>query len=434
MEQSNNIQSNSINKRNKSSKKWAVVVLFLIVAGVGYWYFFGQESPTPPPVIRYGVLDTGDIVRSISATGTIQATKTVQVGSQVSGTIRALYCDFNSRVTAGMIVAQLDPTFYEAAVKEAEANHERAKSELENAKNEAKRADELVKKDLISRAEFELAQTKVNSLTASLSQTRAALDRARVNLSYTTIRSPISGTVVSRNVDVGQTVAASLNAPVLFTIAEDLSKMEVLVSVDEADVGEVQSGQAARFTVDAFPGEMFKGNVSMVRISPTTLQNVVTYSVIVSASNDSLRLLPGMTATTTIINQSKEHVLRVPSAALRFKPPVTDTDAVRHTGSPKHSNVANMSSRERKNGNNESFGVVFKKKIGSQKDKQLPLEPIRIKTGLTDGNYTEIFIEGSSLSIGDSIAVGTIILENKSSTSNTNPLSQRPSGRGMRRL
>ncbi len=428
MEQKNLNQAITAKKRKKSVRKWVTIILLLVIAGSGYWYFFMQEEPAPKPIIRYGAVDKGDVIKSISATGTLQATKTVQVGSQVSGTIRALYCDFNSHVNAGMVVAQLDPTFYQAAVKEAEANHERAKSELENAKTEANRANELVKKDLISRAEYDVATTKVNSLNASLSQTRAALDRARVNLSYTTIRSPISGTVVSRNVDVGQTVAASLNAPVLFTIAEDLSKMEVQVSVDEADVGEVKSGQSATFTVDAFSGETFNGSVSMVRISPTTLQNVVTYSVIVSASNKDLKLLPGMTATTTIISESKEDILRVPAAALRFKPPVSDTGK-------RSGRQGSGIGGEHKRGGSENFGMIFKKKTITKDSKESPYEPVRVRTGLTDGNYTEILIEGSTLSVGDSIAVGSIVIGNKPTTSGSNPLNQQqPGGRAMRRM
>jgi HlyD family secretion protein len=431
MEQKTLEQNIKSKKRKKSLRRWISVFLLLVVAAVGYRYFFMQEEVQPKPIIKYGVVDTGDVIRSISSTGTLQATKTVQVGSQVSGTIRALYCDFNSHVKAGMVVAQLDPTFYQAAVKEAEANYERAKSELENAKTEVNRANELVKKDLISKAEYEVATTKVNSLTASLSQTKAALDRSKVNLGYTTIRSPISGTVVSRNVDVGQTVAASLNAPVLFTIAEDLQKMEVQVNVDEADVGQVKTGQEATFTVDAFPGETFKGNVSMVRISPTTLQNVVTYTVVVAAPNDSLKLLPGMTATTTIISEARSNVLRVPTAALRFKPPVTDTS--KHNGRPGGMNGNRMGGGKR--GGGENFGVIFKKKNLSKDSKDFPFEPVRVKTGLNDGNYTEVIIEGASLSIGDSIAIGSITMGSKAPTA-TNPLNQQQPGanRAMRRM
>jgi HlyD family secretion protein len=429
MEQKTLEQNIKSRKRKKSLRRWISIIFILIVATGGYWYFFMQEEIQPKPIIKYGIVDTGDVIKSISSTGTLQATKTVQVGSQVSGTIRALYCDFNSHVKAGMVIAQLDPTFYEAAVKEAEANYERAKAELENATNEANRSSELFKKDLISKSEYDAATTKVNSLTASLSQTKAALDRSRVNLGYTTIRSPISGTVVSRNVDVGQTVAASLNAPVLFTIAEDLSKMEVQVNVDEADVGQVKSGQEATFTVDAFPGEAFKGSVSMVRISPTTLQNVVTYTVVVAAPNDSLKLLPGMTATTTIISEARSNVLRVPSAALRFKPPVTDTS--KQTGRPGGMN--NRKGMGKRSG--ENFGVIFKKKSNPKDSKDFPFEPIRVKTGLNDGNYTEVIIEDASLSIGDSIAVGSITVGSKTPPTGANPLNQQQQGgRGMRRL
>lgn len=430
MEQKTLEQNIKSKKRKKSLRRWISIILLLIIAACGYWYFFMKEEVQPRPIIKYAVVDTGDVIKSISSTGTLQATKTVQVGSQVSGTIRALYCDFNSHVQAGMVVAQLDPTFYQAAVKEAEANYERAKAELENAKSEASRSSELFKKDLISKSEYDAATTKVNSLNASLSQTKAALDRSKVNLGYTTIRSPISGTVVSRNVDVGQTVAASLNAPVLFTIAEDLSKMEVQVNVDEADVGQVKSGQEATFTVDAFPGETFKGSVSMVRISPTTLQNVVTYTVVVAAPNDSLKLLPGMTATTTIISEARSNVLRVPTAALRFKPPVTDTS--KRAGGSGIMDGSRTGSSKR---GGDNFGVIFKKKDLPKDSKDFPFEPIRVQTGLNDGNYTEVITKGASLGVGDSIAIGSVIMGNKPTSTSTNPLNQQqPGGRGMRRM
>lgn len=395
-------------KRKKKIRKWICLFVLLLLAFGAYWYFFLQTEPPAKPIIRYGTIDRGDIVKSITSTGTLQATKTVQVGSQVSGTIKELRADYNSHVSKGQIVAIIDPTFYEAAVKQAEANYEKALADLDNIKRDAARSEELFQKDLISKQDNDLAQTKVKTSAAGTKQLLAALDQVRVNRSYTIIRAPISGTVVSRNVDVGQTVAASLNAPVLFTIAEDLTKMELQASVDEADVGQVKKNQEVSYNVDAFPGQKFAGTVSMVRINPTTQQNVVTYTVIVSTENPELKLLPGMTATAIIVSDKREDVLRIPASAIRFKPPITnDTSSKNFAGK----GVGRM----KRNSGDESSAVVYKKKASANSHESV-YEPVRFHTGISDGAYTEIILEGNTLSAGDSVAIGILLPPSKTSS------------------
>ncbi len=316
-----------INIRRKKSKKIIYAVLILALIGLGVWYFFLRPEPAQVPVIRFTALDKGDITKSVTATGTLQATKTVQVGSQVSGTINALHADFNTRVTKGQLVAELDPTFYNASVKAATANHARAKADLDNAARNEARAKQLFTQNLISKADYDISETALADAKATVQQMQASLDQANVNLSYTKIHAPISGVVTQRSVDVGQTVAASLNAPVLFIIAEDLTEMEVQANVDEADIGQVKQGEDVSFTVDAFSGEKFHGIVKLVRLNPVIQSNVVTYTVIISAQNKEEKLFPGMTATVTITNSAVQDALRVPTAATRFTPPSADNNA-----------------------------------------------------------------------------------------------------------
>lgn len=395
------------NKRRRHSRRWIITGLVFIAVAVALWFFVFRPEGEKKVIIRYAAVERGDIVKSITATGQLQATKTVQVGSQISGAIQELNADFNSRVTKGQLIVVINPTFYEASVKEAEANNIRATAEVDIAEREAKRAQELFDRDLLSKAEYDVATTKLRTSRAALSQTAAALARARVNLGYTRIRAPISGTVISRNVDVGQTVAASLNAPTLFVIAEDLSKMEVQANVDEADIGQVKDGQEVDFTVDAFAEKKFKGVVKMVRISPTVLQNVVTYTVIIDADNSEGMLLPGMTATVTITSDERRDVLRIPTAALKFSPP-----------------SAGMEKKPIGRGGE----VVF---VKSSKDGK-QMQPAKLMTGLSDGMFTEI--KNGNLKEGDSVAVGMLSLNSQPSSPSANPLgTQMPRGSGRMR-
>jgi HlyD family secretion protein len=303
----------------KSVRLWLLIGGVVALGAFGFYLLNGSGEGDVD--YRMEAVDRGPLVLSISATGTLNALTTVQVGSQVSGTIARLYADFNSVVKEGQLLAQLDPTFLAAAVSEQRANMERATAQVHEAERTYARTRDLFAKSLVSQAELDAAQTTMESAAATLRQTQASLERAEVNLRYATIRAPISGVVISRDVDVGQTVAASLQAPTLFTIANDLRKMQVEASVDEADIGTVKVGQRVTFRVDAYPEEEFQGMVSQIRLAPVITQNVVTYTVIIDAQNAEGKLMPGMTATVSIVVAQRGDVLRVPVGALRFVPP-----------------------------------------------------------------------------------------------------------------
>ena len=292
----------------------------------------GGKSKAAPFVTA--AVDRGDIEDVVGATGTLQAVTTVQVGSQVSGTVQSLEADFNSRVSKGQVVARLDPSLLEARLSQARANLvaaranvERARATVADTKQKYERAKELAAESLLPQADLETAQSNyqgavaaVRGAEAAVSQAAASVTQAQVDVAHSIIRAPIDGVVVARNVDVGQTVAASLQAPVLFVIANDLSRMQVNASIDEADIGRVRVGQDVTFRVDAHPNETFTGRVEQVRLQPVTVQNVVTYNTLISVDNSGQRLMPGMTATVSVIVRQRDDVLRIPAAALRFRP------------------------------------------------------------------------------------------------------------------
>jgi len=303
---------------------WLVIVVVVVAAGAYYWL---QREKSQEITYRFEKIDRGDLSVTISATGTLNAVTTVQVGTQVSGTIARLYADFNSVVKEGQLLAQLDPTFLEASVNVQRANVDRAKAQLQESQRNFDRTKELLAKSMVSQADMDAATTDLQSAQASLRQVQASLDQAEVNLKYATITAPISGVVISRNVDVGQTVAANFSAPTLYTIANDLRKMQVQASVDEADVGQVKVGQKVTFRVDAYPDDEFHGTLSQVRLAPVISQNVVTYNVIIDVDNPDQKLMPGMTATVSIEVARRDNALRVPLLSLRFTP--TDSSALR---------------------------------------------------------------------------------------------------------
>ncbi len=274
---------------------------------------------------RFVTVERGDVESVVTATGTLGATETVEVGTQVSGQIADLFVDFNDRVDSGQLLARIDPTILQQEVGSAQANLARSAAELAQAERELARSDELHAKQVVTDAEHDQATYAHAVAQAGYSSAEIALERARRNLEYTEIRAPNDGVVVARNVDVGQTVAASLSAPTLFVIARDLSEMEILVSVDESDIGQIHDGQEARFTVRAYPDRPFTGAVRQVRLQSTTQENVVNYSVVVSVENEDGLLLPGMTATVEFVVDRAEDVLTVPNTALRFQP----TEAMR---------------------------------------------------------------------------------------------------------
>jgi HlyD family secretion protein len=297
-------------------------VLVLLAAVGGYFYL--KRGSNGEAKFRWTKIDRGDVTATVTATGTLSAVTTVNVGSQVSGIIAKLYVDFNTQVKKGHLLAELDPTPFQQSVDQQRANLEKAKVELRNSEISLTRAKNLFKQDLEAQSDLDAAQTARDSAAASVAQTQAALQSAETNLSYTKITSPIDGVVVTRAYDIGQTVAASFQAPVLFSIAQDLTKMQVLTNIDESDVGRIRDGQVASFTVDAFPDTTFKASVSQIRLSPQTIQNVVTYPVMLDVPNPDLKLMPGMTANVLVPVDTRTAVLRVPNASLRFKPDSAD--------------------------------------------------------------------------------------------------------------
>jgi HlyD family secretion protein len=302
-------------------------ILFLALLGLRYLAPRNSSATNPPfQVVQIG---RGTMENTVSSTGTLAAVETVEVGTQVSGTISRLMIDYNDQVQKGEVLAVLDQSLFQATVKEAEAGVQKARAELAWAEDEFKRNQPLFEKGYVSEQEFLPIRIDVDTAKASLMSAEATLQRAQINLDYTVIRSPIEGTVIQRSVDAGQTVAASLSTPTLFLIAEDLSRMQIEADVDETDIGQISQGQKVRFDVQSYPDLSFTGVVRQIRLQPETISNVVTYTVIVEAPNDQALLLPGMTATVDFIVEQVESALLVPNAALRFQPrqgPGADTD------------------------------------------------------------------------------------------------------------
>ncbi|HEY0284899.1 MAG TPA: efflux RND transporter periplasmic adaptor subunit [Vicinamibacterales bacterium] len=315
-------------------RKILLLLVAVIVVGGGAYSYYRYTQKVVPATITTARITQGDLAETVGATGALQAVTTVQVGTQVSGTIEELNADFNSLVRKGQVLARLDPSLIQSQIEQARANLIRAEADLErlrvsleNARTKLVRAKELTEKKLIAQIELEAAEVAVRSAEAQLrsqeagvTQSQASLRQNQVNLAHTVIESPIDGLVISRNVDVGQTVAASMSAPTLFVLAADLTKMQVLASLDESDVGRIRPGQAVRFRVDAYPADEFVGSVTQVRLQPTTVQNVVTYQTVIDVPNPELKLKPGMTANVNVEIARRSNVLRVPNAALRFRP------------------------------------------------------------------------------------------------------------------
>jgi HlyD family secretion protein len=312
---------------------WTIVLLALVV-GVGYYGYLRYKGDKPTLQLVTATVSRGNVVQGIDATGRLQAVTTVQVGSQVSGTIKTLNADFNSQVKKGQVVAELEPSLFQTQVEQAEATVVRAQADLERSrvqlddtKLKLTRAKDLVTRKLIPQADFETAEANnrsaeaaLKSAQANLVQGQASLNQNKVNLSHTIITAPIDGVVINRNVDVGQTVAASMQAPTLFEIANDLAQMQVNANIAESDIGQISIGQPVRFQVDAYPGENFTGTVAQVRLNPVIEQNVVSYVTVIAVPNPDLRLRPGMTANVTVEVARADDTLRVPTSAVRFSP------------------------------------------------------------------------------------------------------------------
>ena len=430
----------------KPKGKWLILAGVAVVAGL--FVIFGLNHSTQAQHFT-AKAERGDIHDVVDATGTINAVILVQVGSQVSGTIAKLNVDFNSRVHKGDIVALIDPALFQGALLQAtadldnaKANLEAAKANLEKAKATAQqtRADydrtaQLSTQKIMSQQQLDLAKANYDSANAAVgaaaanvaqaeaqvSQKAAALSVAQTNLNYTVIRSPIDGTVVARNVDVGQTVAASLQAPTIFTIAQDLTKMLVYTKTDESDVGNIKPGKAVTFKVDAFPKDTFHGIVSQVRMNPTTVQSVVTYDTIIEFANPDLKLFPGMTAYVTIPVDSVQNVLKVPNTALRYKPPMAPEQilaiykqygidgnerqqAAADPAAPGRGMQAGGANQNAPRAPRSENAVVWKLHADNT------LEPVKISLGITDHAYTQVaaLIKGE-LKEGDALVIRSVM-------------------------
>jgi HlyD family secretion protein len=294
------------------------------VAVGGVMYFKNDHSEAPE--YQTSAVTRGDLTQAVSASGTLNPVVNVQVGSQISGNIAKLFADYNSLVKSNQVVAQLDPAIFQAAVHQAEGDLANAKASLELQQVQEVRSTNLFASKLVSASEYDTAVASLHQAEAQVKIKQAALERAKLDLDHCTIYAPVDGIVISRNVDVGQTVAASMNAPVLFQVANDLSNMQIDANVSEADVGTVEQGQKVTFTVDAYPSRTFAGRVTQIRNAPVTVQNVVTYDTVIGVTNSDFKLKPGMTATVTIMSAQRTNVLKIPNAALRFRPPEPSTN------------------------------------------------------------------------------------------------------------
>src|SRR6184192_3653746 len=350
----------------------------------------------------------GPITQAVTATGTLNPVVNVQVGSQVSGNISKLFVDFNSQVKAGQVVAQIDPALFQATVIQAEGDVASAEAALELARLNAKRAQDLFTRKTSSQADLDQAMAILHQAEANVKIKQGALDKAKADLEHCTITSPIDGVVISRNVDVGQTVAASLQAPVIFQIANDLTKMQIDANVAEADVGVLEVGQDVDFTVDAFPMRTFHGKVVQVRNAPITVQNVVTYDTVIGVSNPDLKLKPGMTANVSIIIAHKYNVLQIKNAALRYRAAEATSGEVR-ARSPSSRGGRGSSGRERTTSERTVYVLS-----GSRPT------PVQIKTGISDGVVTEV-VEG--LKGGDGVVTAEMAAKSQPASTPANPFS-----------
>ncbi|MBK8755399.1 MAG: efflux RND transporter periplasmic adaptor subunit [Candidatus Competibacteraceae bacterium] len=349
------------------SKTSLILTGLILAAGAAAFSYWPGSKTQPQPRYRSQIVDRGDIVQTITANGTLNPVVLVNVGTQVSGTVRKIHADFNDRVKEDQVLAELDPALFQAQVNQSEANVLSAQAALQLAQIKIDRIILLQRKNLVSKEELDIARQQVDAATAQVKLAEAQRERDRINLRNSVIRSPISGVVVARSVDVGQTVAANFQTPTLFQIAQDLRKMQINTSIAEADVGSLQPEMAATFTVDAYPDQRFQGRIRQVRLNPTIQQNVVTYNVVVDVDNADGRLMPGMTAYVSVNAAGRKNVLRAPNAALSFQPRRSDDE----------SSGSRPPAKDRKT----QVHVL---------DERGQLKPVPVETGLTDNTLTEI--------------------------------------------
>jgi HlyD family secretion protein len=420
-----------------------IVALGGSLAAAAFVYYRASRVEAAPTILTSPVT-RGDVIERVDATGTLQAVTTVQVGTQVSGTIKSLHADFNARVRRGDVIARLEPSLFETQVEQAratlvrlQADAERAVVQLDDAQRKLRRARELATSEIITATDLEAAdlgvrqaEAAVRSADAQIVQARASLHQAEVNLGHTIISAPIDGIVISRRVDVGQTVAASMQTPTLFIIARDLAEMQVNASIAESDIGRVQPGQRVTFRVDAYPDEVFAGVVSQVRLEPVVEQNVVSYVTVIGVPNPSLRLKPGMTANVTLEIARAENVLRVPNAALRVRPSAAVLAALGHPAPE----PAEWADRSRQGGQERGTSGV-ESELGKPGQVWLvlengQLERVPVEVGISDGVTTAVL--GGPLAEGAAIVAG---IEESAAVEDTErspllPFGGRPPGAG----
>lgn len=422
-----------MNKRNGIIAALAVIVVSALI-----WARNG--SGTEESSFRFVAVERGDLEQVVSATGSLDAVTTVQVGTQVSGIISDIYVDFNDDVVEGQIIARLDRTLLEIAVSEAESNLTRSQAQYDFVNRNFERTKALFEDQLVSESEFDQAQYDMRTAQAAYESSQISLQRARRNLGYATVYAPISGKVIERNVDPGQTVAASMSTPQLFLIANDLAEMQILASVDESDIGSIEEGQDVRFTVQAYPDDEFTGTVSQVRLQSSTQENVVNYTVAVDVRNDDGRLLPGMTATVEFLVQTVADVLKVPNAALRFRPPDTMLQEMMERRRAEFEQrraageEATAPGGEGRRGGGQGQGPrggFNRDDIATlyYLDDAGQLTAMRARKGITDGQYTEVL--GRNLEEGLQV-IAAITTGSAASSSNTNPFQPQQQQGGRR--
>jgi len=383
-------------------KVTAATAMVALFGGTAWLYKRADGKELPQ--YRTAAVTRASIKSTVSATGALGAVRTVQVGTQVSGQLAQIFVDFNDHVKKGQLLARIDPTLQQQAVEDAQAQLERAQATLTQAQDDYNRNKQLLDAKVITAQEFSTVQSNFSVQQATVKSAHIALDRAKQNLAYTSIYAPIDGVIVERDVDVGQTVAASLSAPQLFIIANDLSEMQILASVDESDIGVIKEGQPVQFTVQSYPGQTFTGSVEQVRLQSKTQDNVVNYTVVVGVKNDTQKLLPGMTATVTFETGSADNSLSVPNAALRVKP----TEAMLATAQNSATRQASGSGARSGGGQQRGAGqgsTAFATLWTLGADGKT-VKPIRVRTGLTDGQRTAITARDSTLTEGTQVIIG----------------------------
>ncbi|HEY5298077.1 MAG TPA: efflux RND transporter periplasmic adaptor subunit [Verrucomicrobiae bacterium] len=410
-------------KQNGGGWKWIIIlVVIAAVIGGGVWYF--KRGHGAAPIYQTAPVARGELTQVVTATGTLNPVVNVTVGSQVSGIISKLNVDYNSTVKSNEVIAEIDPATYQAAVEQSTADLANAKANLELQQAQAERSAELFTNKLISGSDDDTAIATLHEAEATVQIKQASLDNANANLGYCKIRSPVDGIVISRAIDLGQTVASSFNTPTLFQIANDLTKMQIDSSVAEADVGGIVTGQDVDFTVDAYPYRNFHGEVTQVRNAPTTVNNVVTYDCVISVKNSDYKLKPGMTANVSIVIAQRTNVLTIPNAALRFHPPEA---AETPTNSPSTTNQISSATNHpnfsgspghhgggaRAHGGRPVFHTVYVM-TGQGDDKKL--QPVQIKTGISDGLDTEVV---SGLNGGEQVV--TAMFSSGATAESSNP-------------